>query len=40
MNVEQLKRELTTRGLPTDGLKPALVERLEQAIQRSQMYLK
>ena len=33
MNVKQLKQELTTRGVPTDGLKPALVKRLEQAIQ-------
>ena len=40
MNVKLLQQEMTKRGLPTDGLKPALVERLEQAIQRSQMYLK
>jgi len=32
MNVKQLKQELTKRVLPTDGLKPALVERLEQAM--------
>jgi hypothetical protein len=29
MNIKQLKRELTARG--TDGLKPALAERLEHA---------
>ena len=34
MNVKQLKQELTKRGLPTDGLKLALVERLEQAMQQ------
>ena len=34
MNVKQLKEELTKRGLSTDGLKLALVERLEQAMQQ------
>jgi len=34
MNVKQLKQELTKRGLSTDGLKLALVERLEQAMQQ------
>jgi len=29
MNIKQLKQELTARG--TDGLKPALAERLEHA---------
>jgi len=28
-----LKQELTKRNLPTDGLKPAIVERLEQVMQ-------
>jgi len=28
-HVKRLKQEMTQRGLPTDGLKPALVERLE-----------
>ena len=32
MTITRLKQELTQRGLPTDGLKPALVERLEQAM--------
>jgi len=36
ISVKQLKEELTKRGLPTDGLKPALVERLEQAIHQSE----
>ena len=36
MTVKCLKQELTQRGLPTDGLKPALVERLEQAIQQDE----
>ena len=31
MSVTLLKQKLTTRGLPTDGLKPALVEQLTQA---------
>ena len=34
MTIKCLKQELTQRGLPTDGLKPALVERLEQAMQQ------
>ena len=34
MNVKQLKQELIQRGLPTDGLKAALIERLEQAMQQ------
>jgi hypothetical protein len=34
MNVECLWQELNRRGLPTDGLKPALAERLQQAIQQ------
>ena len=34
MTIKCLKQELTQRGLPTDGLKPALVGRLEQAIQQ------
>ena len=29
MTVTRLKQELTQRGLPTDGLKPALIERLQ-----------
>ena len=29
MTVTLLKQELTQRGLPTDGLKPALIERLQ-----------
>ena len=33
MNVKQLRQELTKHGLPADGLKPALIERLEQAMQ-------
>ena len=36
MNVKRLKQELTQRGLPTDGLKPALVALLEQAIQQDE----
>ena len=36
MNVTLLKQELTKRGLPSDGLKLALVERLTQAIQQEQ----
>jgi len=36
MNVTLLKQELTKRGLPTDGFKRALVERLTQAIQQKQ----
>ena len=36
MNIKCLKQELIQRGLPTDGLKPALVERLEQAIQQDE----
>ena len=35
MNMKHLKQELTKRGLPTDGLKSVLVERLQQAIQQS-----
>jgi len=31
MTAKCLKQELTLRGLPTDGLKPVLVVRLEQA---------
>jgi len=39
-NVTLLKQELTNRGLPADGPKPALVERLTQAIQQEQaLYL-
>ena len=34
MNVKHLKQELTKRGLPTDGLKSVLVERLKQATQQ------
>jgi hypothetical protein len=34
VNVTLFKQEMTQRGLPTDGLKPALVERLEQAMQQ------
>ena len=30
MNMKQLKQYITQRGLSTDGLKPALAERLEQ----------
>jgi hypothetical protein len=36
MNVKQLKQEVTTHDTPTDGLKPVLVERLEQAMQHEQ----
>ena len=36
MTVKRLKQELNQRGLPTDGLKPVLVERLEQAIQQEE----
>ena len=36
MTVKLLKQELAQRGLPTDGLKPALVEMLEQAIQQDE----
>jgi len=32
MNDNRLRQELTHRGLPAHGLKPALVERLQQAI--------
>ena len=32
MSHKSPKQELTHRGLPTHGLKPALAERLEQAI--------
>ena len=35
MNIKQLKQHLTQRGLPTDGLKPVLVERLTQAMQQT-----
>jgi len=34
MHVTRLKQELTKRGLPTDGLKPTLVERLQQVRQQ------
>ena len=34
MNIKQLRQELTSRGLPTSGLKPALIERLKQSIQQ------
>jgi len=34
MDDKTLKQELTARGLPTHGLKLALIERLEQAIQQ------
>ena len=36
MNIKQLKQELTQRGLPVDGLKAALIERLEQAMQQDE----
>ena len=32
MSDQRLKQELARRGLPTHGLKPALAERLQQAI--------
>jgi len=35
MTIKLLKQELTKRGLPTDGLKPALVERLELALMKN-----
>ena len=34
MNMKHLKQEMTKRGLPTDGLKSVLVERLQQAMQQ------
>ena len=33
MNVTRLRQELTRRGLPSHGLKPALAERLQQAMK-------
>ena len=36
MTITLLKQELTQRGLPTDGLKPALVKRVEQAMQQEE----
>ena len=35
MTIKLLKQELTKRGLPTDGLKPALVARLELALWKN-----
>jgi len=35
MNINNLVQHLTTRSLPTDGLKPALVARLEQRYSRA-----
>ena len=32
MTVRRLKQELTQRGLPADGLKPALVARLQASV--------
>jgi len=32
MTVKRLKQELTHRGLPADGLKPALIERLQASV--------
>ena len=32
MTVTRLKQELTQRGLPTDGVKPVLVQRLKEAM--------
>lgn len=33
MTVAQLREELTTRGLDSSGLKPALVSRLQEAME-------
>ena len=35
ITIKLLKQELTKRGLPTDGLKPALVARLELALWKN-----